>query len=213
MISSRTYKRALMFSAAAILAGATGIAQMQSGGSAGQSTQQQQQPQMPNPSSTAQGTPTQDGATSMADQAFVSSVFESDAAQEQLGQLAQQKSQSPDVKQLAQRMAENRSKLDDQLKPLGDKLDVHKPSKPSKKVRQEIAKLDTLSGPQFDEEYIRTVAKDNERVVKDFNSEAQTSQDPTLQLAAKQDATVLAQHQQTVEQVAQTHNITLEAKK
>ena len=149
----------------------------------------------------------------MADQAFVSSVFESDAAQEQLGQLAQQKSQSPDVKQLAQRMAENRSKLDDQLKPLADKLDVHKPGKPSKKVRQEIAKLDTLSGPQFDEEYIRTVAKDNERVVKDFNSEAQTSQDPTLQLAAKQDATVLAQHQQTVEQVAQTHNITLEAKK
>ena len=213
MISSRTSKRALMFSAAAILAGATGIAQMQSGGSASQSTQQQQQPQMQNPSSTAQGTPTTGGATSMADQAFVSSVFESDAAQEQLGQLAQQKSQSPDVKQLAQSMAENRSKLDDQLKPLADKLDVHKPGKPSKKVRQEIAKLDTLSGPQFDEEYIRTVAKDNERVVKDFNSEAQTSQDPTLQLAAKQDATVLAQHQQTVEQVAQTHNITLEAKK
>jgi putative membrane protein len=213
MISNRTYKRALMFSAAAILAGATGIAQMQSGGSSGQSTQQQQPQQMPNPSSTAQGTPTASGTTSMADQAFVSSVFESDAAQEQLGQLAQQKSQSPDVKQLAQSMAENRSKLDDQLKPLADKLDVHKPGKPSKKVRQEIAKLDTLSGPQFDEEYIRTVAKDNERVVKDFNSEAQTSQDPTLQLAAKQDATVLAQHQQTVEQVAQTHNITLEAKK
>ena len=49
--------------------------------------------------------------------------------------------------------------------------------------------------------------------MKDFNSEAQTSQDPTLQLAAKQDAAVLAQHQQALEQVAQTHNITLEAKK
>ena len=212
MISNRTYKRALMFSAAAILAGATGIAQMQSGGAAGQSTQQQQ-PQMPNPGSSAQGSPTTSGTTSMGDQVFVSSVLESDAAQEQLGQLAQQKSESPDVKQLAQSMAENRTKLDDQLKPLADKFDVHKPSKPSKKVRQELAKLETLSGPQFDEEYIRTVAKDNERVVKDFNSEAQTSQDPTLQLAAKQDATALAQHQQALEKIAETHNITLEAKK
>jgi putative membrane protein len=214
MISNRTYKRALMFSSAAILAGAAAMAQMQPGGAAGQAPQQQQQQQMPNPGSTAQGSHTAAGGTnSVGDQVFVSSVLESDAVQEQLGQLAQQKSESPDVKQLAQNMAQNRAKLDDQLKPLADKLDVHKSNKPSKKVRQELAKLETLSGPQFDEEYIRTAAKDNERVVKDFNSEAQTSQDPTLQLAAKQDAVVLAQHQQALEQVAQTHNITLEAKK
>ena len=213
MISNRTYKRVLMFSSAAILAGAAAMAQMQPGGAAGQAPQQQQQ-QMPNPGSTAQGSPTAAGGTnSVGDQVFVSSVLESDAVQEQLGQLAQQKSESPDVKQLAQNMAQNRAKLDDQLKPLADKLDVHKPNKPSKKVRQELAKLETLSGPQFDEEYIRTAAKDNERVVKDFNSEAQTSQDPTLQLAAKQDATVLAQHQQALEKIAETHNITLEAKK
>ena len=200
-----------MFSAAVILAGATGFAQMQPGGGAGQSNPAAQQPQVQNPSATTQGVPT--NGASMADQAFVSNVFESDVAQEELGQLAQQKSQSDDVKQLAQRMAENRAKLDDQLKPLADRLDVHKPSKPSKKVRQEMAKLETLSGPQFDEEYIRTVAKDNGRDVKDFNSEAQTAQDPNLQQAAKQDATVLAEHQQAVEQIAQTHNITLEAKK
>lgn len=207
----RTYKRAMMFSATAILAGATGFAQMQPGGGAGQASPAQQ-PQMQNPSATTQGTPTTNGA-SMADQAFVSSIFESDAAQEQLGQLAQQKSQSEDVKQLAQRMADNRAKLDDQLKPLGDKLDVHKPSKPTKKLRQEIAKLETLSGPQFDEEYIRTVAKGNEKDVKDFNSEAQTAQDPNLQQAAKQDAAVLAEHQQALEQVAQSHNVTLAEKK
>ena len=149
----------------------------------------------------------------MADQAFVSSVFESDAAEEQLGQLAQQRSQSDDVKQLAQRMADNRAKLDDQLKPLADRMDVHKPSKPSKKVRQEIAKLETLSGPQFDEEYIRAVAKANGKDVKDFNSEAESAQDPNLQQAAKQDAAVLAEHQQAVEQVAQSHNVTLAEKK
>lgn len=212
MIPNKTYQRALMFSATAILAGATGFAQMQPGGGAGQANPAQQ-PQMQNPSATAQGTPTTGSGASMADQAFVSSVFESDAAEEQLGQLAQQRSQSDDVKQLAQRMADNRAKLDDQLKPLADRMDVHKPSKPSKKVRQEIAKLETLSGPQFDEEYIRAVAKANGKDVKDFNSEAESAQDPNLQQAAKQDAAVLAEHQQAVEQVAQSHNVTLAEKK
>ena len=199
MIPNKTYQRALMFSAMAILAGATGFAQ--------------QQPRMESPSAAAQGTPTTGSGASPADQAFVSSVFESDVAEEQLGQLAQQKSQSDDVKQLAQRITDSRAQLDDQLKPLADKMDVHKPSKPSKKVRQEIAKLEALSGPQFDEEYIQAVAKANGKDVKDFNSEAESAQDLNLQQAIKQDALVLAQHQQAVEQVAQTHNITLEAKK
>ena len=58
-----------------------------------------------------------------------------------------------------------------------------------------------------------TVSRGEGKDVKEFNSEAQTAQDPNLQQAIKQDAAVLAEHQQAVEQVAQTHNITLEAKK
>jgi putative membrane protein len=215
MIANRTYGKILIFSATALFsAGGTALAQIQQPGGAGQQTMPSQTPpqqpgQQPNP---ALGMTTNNGA-SLADQAFVASMFESDASEEHLGQLAQQKSQSPDVKQLGQKMVENRTKLDEQLKPIAQKLDVREPTKPSKKEKELMAKLEALSGPQFDEEYIKAVAKDNRQDVKDFQTEAESASDPNLQQAAKQDGPVLAEHQQAVEKIAQTHNVPVDEKK
>jgi len=139
--------------------------------------------------------------------------MESDAAEVQLGQLAQQKSQSEDVKQFGQKMVENRTRLNDQLKPIADKLDIREPKEPSKKERQLIAKMETLSGPQFDEEYIKAVVKDQRQDVKEFKSASESAQDPNLQQAAKQDTSVIAQHLQAIEQIAQTHNVAVDDKK
>jgi putative membrane protein len=147
------------------------------------------------------------------DQSFEQSVMESDAIEVQLGQLAQAKSQSDDVKQFGQKMVENRTRLNDQLKPIAEKLDVREPKEPSKKDRQLIAKLEGLSGPQFDEEYIKAVVKDQRQDVKDFKSASESAQDPNLLQAAKQDTDVLAKHLQVIEQIAQTHNVAVDEKK
>jgi putative membrane protein len=225
MNSTRTFpkfQRALLVSATAVLGAATALpfaasAQMNPGtGSMQQSTpaqspQIQTQPGQADASSPTPGMTTANGA-SLADQAFVSEIFESDKAEVALGQLAAQKSQSQDVKQLGQRMADNRMKLDQQLKPLADKMDVKMPSKPGKKEREEIAKLETLSGPAFDQEYLKDVARDNEKDVKDFEAEETAATDPNLLQAAKADAPVLAQHQKAVEKIAQTHNVELSEK-
>jgi len=214
MIAKRTYNRVLIFTGTALLAGATAFAQMPAGGAAGQPSMPGQQPQagQPIPAGAMGGIPTTNGA-SPSDMAFVSSILQSDVAEMQLGQLAQQKSQSEDVKQLATKMVENRAKLTEQMKPIASKLEVSEPKGPTKKDKQLIAKLEALSGPQFDEEYIKAVGKDNSRDVKDLKSEAESAQDPTLQQAAKLDASVLAEHQQVIEQIAQAHNVTLDAKK
>jgi putative membrane protein len=212
MNTKPTYCRILILPAAAFFAGTLAFAQMQPGtpGQQPNAPSQQQQPAQPNAGGDAGatgGVPNNEAAYS--DQAFLRQVYESDAAQVQMGQLAQEKSQSPDVKQLAQGMVMNRTRLDEQLKPLADKMSVEKPKQPAKKDREVIAKLETLSGPQFDEEYIKAVAKNNQKDVKDFNTEAQSSQNPTLQMAAKQDAPVLARHQEAIEQLAQKHNVTV----
>ena len=203
-----------MFSATALLAGTTALAQMQPGSGAGQ---QQSMPtqapgQQPTPGN-GMGTVGMNNAASPTDQAFVQTVMESDAAEVQLGQLAQQKSQSEDVKQFGQKMVENRTRLNDQLKPIADKLDIREPKEPSKKERQLIAKMETLSGPQFDEEYIKAVVKDQRQDVKEFKSASESAQDPNLQQAAKQDTSVIAQHLQAIEQLAQTHNVAVDDKK
>jgi putative membrane protein len=176
--------------AAAIFAG-TALAQAQAPGTGAAAPQQPMAGQQPQPQQPTlgglNGVPTTP-AVSPGDQMFVESIFKSDAVEVQLGQLAQQKSQSDDVKQFG-------------------------PKEPSKKDRQLIAKLESLSGQQFDEEYIKAVVKDNRQDAKDFKSEAESAQDTNLQQAAKTDAPVLAEHLQAAEQIAQAHNVAIDAKK
>lgn len=224
MMARHSTRKFLLFSGAVLLAGATALAQDSPGGG-----MQQQQPQsqtpgqagqpgggagpgaQPMPGGEGSGVPT--NAPPVGDQAFVRSVLESDAAEVQLGQLAQQKSPSEDVKQFGQKMIENRKRLDDQLAPLAKQLEVSEPKGPSKKDKQEIAKLQALSGPQFDQEYIRVVEKAHEKDVKNFKSEAQSAQDPNVQRAAQLDAPVIEQHLQAIQQIAQAHNVQTESKK
>jgi putative membrane protein len=216
MIAKRNSSMTLLFSATVLLASVTALAQNSTpGGMSQQPSQQQQQQQQPSaghlPGAGPAGAAT-DNQPSPSDQYFVRFVLESDVAEVQLGQLAQQKSQSEDVKQFGQQIAENRTKLDDQFKPIAQQLQVSAPKEPPKKDKQLIAKLEGLSGPQFDEEYIKAVAKDLLQDVKQFKSEAQSAQNPNLQQTAKQDASILAQQLQEIEQIAQSHNVTIDAK-
>lgn len=222
MMVRNSTRNFLLLSGTILLAGATVMAQDPSGGG----MQQQPQSQSPGPQTGqpgagpgaqpmpgGQGSGVPSNAPPVADQAFVRAVLESDATEVQLGQLAQQKSQSEDVKQFGQKMIENRKRLDDQLAPLAKQLDVSEPKGPNKKTKQEIAKLQTLSGPQFDQEYIRVVEKAHEKDVKNFKAEAQSAQDPNVQRAAQLDAPVIEQHLQAIQQIAQAHNVQTESKK
>lgn len=149
---------------------------------------------------------------SFADQAFVRSMMERDVTDVQLGQLAKQKSQSDDVKQLGQTMAEDRTLLNDRFKAIAKTLDVSEPKGPSKKDKQMMAKLEGLSGSQFDEEYLKAVAKIHRQDVKDFKVESQAADDPNLKQTAQQEESVISQHLETIEQVAQAHKVAIDAK-
>jgi putative membrane protein len=217
MIAKRANSKFLLLTAAVLFSGACVIAQDPGGMPGGGGGSQQPTPgtapgypgAQPMPGTTPGGTPGMQA--SMADQAFLRQMFESDAVEVQLGQMAQEKSQSDDVKQFAEKMVENRKRLDDQLTPLAKRLDVSQPKGPDKKMKQEIARLQTLSGQQFDEEYIRTIAKAHEKDVKSIKQAADTSQDPSVQRTAQADAPVIEQHLQAIQKIAQAHNVQTES--
>jgi putative membrane protein len=150
---------------------------------------------------------------SFADQAFVKVVLERALTEEQLGQLAQQKSESADVKQLGQKMVENQTAFDEQFKTLAKLLEISPPKAPSKKDSQLIARLSGLSGAQFDEEYLKAVAKDNRQETQDFQSESQKAEDPDLLRATQEDVPVIAKYSQVIDDAARAHNVVLDAKK
>jgi putative membrane protein len=147
------------------------------------------------------------------DQDFVRKALQGAAAEVQLGQLAEQKSQSSDIKQFGQKMVQDHSQLGDQvMKPLAKQLGVKEPNGLSKKDKQLVASLEGLSGPQFDQEYIKAMVKDHKQDLKEFKDEAQMSQDPNVKKAAQVGSNVISQHLELIQQIAQTHNVPIDSK-
>jgi putative membrane protein len=148
-----------------------------------------------------------------AERAFVSKALEGGETEVQLGQLAQQKSQSNDVKQFAQKMVNDHGQMADKwFKPIAQQLGVSGPKGPSKKDKKEIAKLQGLSGADFDREYITMMVKDHQQDLKDFKDEAQVAQNPNVKQIAEQGSAIISQHLQLIEQIAKTHNVAVEGK-
>lgn len=214
MIARCICRMVLLGSGALFLAGAAvagqGMAQQQNMG---------QQPNMPNPipGNQVPGTMGSDTNSSAnlqaeADQQFVRKALEGGAAEVELGQLAEQKSASGDVKRFAQKMVQDHTRLGERMKPIAQHLGVREPKGPSKKDKELIARLEGLAGPQFDEVYIRAMVKDHKEDLKEFKSEAQMAQNPDLKQAAQQGAEVISQHLQIIERIAQGHNVANEDK-
>lgn len=217
MMSKRRFNRILLCSASTLLASAMAVAQSQPGGVGGQSGQSgmpSQQSGAPSPGAMDPNAANAGSSSqqSMVDQAFVRKALEGGAAEVQLGQLAQQKSQSEDVKQFGQKMVQDHTQLGDQIKPIAQQLGVKEPKGPSKKDKQLMAKLEALSGPQFDEAYIQAMVKDHKQDMKDFKDAAQVTQDPNVKQVAQQGAGVISQHLQMIQQIAQSHNVDVNGK-
>jgi len=204
-MAKRSSGRIFLYSATALLAAATAIAQSPSGGMPQQQPSQQPSPGMESSGMTPGTAPT---SQQFGDQAFVTKALAGGEAEVELGQLAQQKSQSNDVKQFAQKMVADHSQMGDKwFKPIAKNIGVSVPKGPDKKDKKLIAKLQTLSGQDFDNQYIQAMLKDHKQDLKEFKEEAQTTQDPNVKQAAQQGATVIQQHLQMIEQVAKNHNV------
>lgn len=209
MIHTRSLAKLGLGSAVALLACASLVAQNPGG-----MPQQQPMPQQPQPGMAGQpgmtnGTSTP--APSMGDQSFVSDSMEGNLAEIQMAQLAQQKSQSADVKQLAQRLQSEHSQMNQKwFGPEAKALSVSQPKGPSKKEKKLIEKLQSLSGADFDKEYITAVLKDQQNDLKKYKEESDAAQDPGVKQIAQMGTKVVSQHVQLAETVAKNHNIAVD---
>jgi putative membrane protein len=198
-------KRILALGGAIVLCGSMGFAQMrdsapQTGQTAGQTPAQ-------NPSMDPQMNGVQAGQPSPVDRMFVGKAMQGGLAEVQLGQLTLQKSNNPQVKEFAQRMIDDHTKLNEQMKPVAQQLGVTVPDQISKNDRKTIAKLQALSGSAYDQAYIKDMVKDHKQDLNEFQMEASSGQDQTVKDAANQGSKVIAQHLQMAQQLAKDQNV------
>jgi len=202
-------KRTVAVAGAILLSASLGVAQagQQPSGPAGQ-TPGQNNPAMDSQMNAMNAS----GQPSPTDKMFVKKALQGGMAEVQLGQLTLQKSNNDQVKQFAQRMIDDHTKLGDEMRPVAQQLGVSDPNGVSKKDKSTMAKLQALSGPAYDEAYIRDMVKDHKQDLRDFQTEASSGQDQTVKDAANQGSKVIAQHLQMIQQLAKDQNVNTASK-
>jgi putative membrane protein len=178
----------------AIVGGGVALAQAPGGGQ----SMPQQRPSSPDtngPGATGPGTNSPDTMTQkIDDKKFAKNAALGGLAEVELGKLAQQKGASDGVKQFGQKMVDDHSKANDQLKEIATKENLDIPSALDSKHQSKIDKLSKLSGPAFDKAYVKDMLKDHEQDVNEFQLEAQNGNDPNIKQFAASTLPTLKDH-------------------
>jgi putative membrane protein len=131
-----------------------------------------------------------------ADMTFATKAAQGGMAEVKLGHLAVDKASNPDVKTFGQRMVDDHSKANDQLKQTASSQNMTLPTDLDAKDQATYDRLSKLSGAQFDTAYMRDMVKDHETDVKEFQREANSGKDPQLKSFASTTLPILQSHLQ-----------------
>jgi len=139
------------------------------------------------------------------DKKFVQGALQGGMAEVALGKLALEKSSNEDVKKFAQRMVDDHTRLGEEMKLVAEQLGVAMPEGLSKKDQALQAKLQGLSGAQFDKAYVKAMVKDHQKDLQEFQHEAQSAATPEVKEAAQKGAPIIQSHLEQIQQIAKSN--------
>jgi putative membrane protein len=131
---------------------------------------------------------------SNADRKFATTAAMSGMAEVELGRLAAERGASDAVKQFGQRMVDDHSKANDELKQWATTAGVTLPTALDAKHQAVVAKLNRLSGAAFDRAYAQQMVKDHTKAVQLFQREADRGTDAGLKTFASATLPTLQEH-------------------
>ena len=166
---------------------------------------QPQQPSSPSMSDSV-GAPGMTGQM-MKDKIFLRKAVEGGLAKVQFGQLAALKAASPDVKSFGQKMVTDHIDLNQQMATVADSLGIMLPKKISKEDQVEFEKLNSLSGNDFDTEYLTVMVRDHHKDLHEFREEAANASDPVLKDAVSKATFVIREHAVMADKLARDKGI------
>ena len=148
-----------------------------------------------------------DSAQDMQDKIFLRKAAEGGLAEIQLGKLAVEKASADDVKAFGQKMVNDHTELNDSIAPIAQAKGVAFPKKISKADQAEYDKLNTLQGETFDKEYIAYTVKEHHADLREFRTEAASTNDPDLKAAVDKAAQVIRGHMVLADKLAHDKGI------
>ncbi len=132
---------------------------------------------------------------SNSDERFLRKAGESGMLEMQASELAQQKSQHPEIKRYAELMIKDHSAADKELKALAKSKGFQLPVELERGKKRLMEDLRQLDGPSFDEEYADEIAVDaHEDAVELFEDAADDADDADIKAFAAKTLPVLQKH-------------------
>lgn len=131
-----------------------------------------------------------------ADRKFIDTAAQGGMAEVAMGQLAQQRGSSAQVKAFGERMVTDHGKANDELKRVAGAKGVQLPAVLSAAHQQHANTLAQLSGAEFDRTYMKHMVDDHKKDVSDFDKASKSAKDPGVKDFAARTLPTLQSHLQ-----------------
>lgn len=149
----------------------------------------------------AMGAASAQGSLSEKDQKFIEKAAEGNMAEVALGDIAQQKASSDQVRQFGQRMVQDHGQANEKLKPIAQAKGVQWPEQLKDKHQELADKLSQLSGKEFDKKYMEEMVKDHEKDVEKYEKMAEKVEDQDLKQYIESTLPILREHLELAKQI------------
>jgi len=136
------------------------------------------------------------GGMSQEDMRRFTSIAQANMAEVEVGKLGQEKGKSQEVKDFAKHMVEDHGRMLDENKQMADKKSAKMPSGPNKEQQAAKAKLEKMSGDDFDRAFADQMVKDHQKALKIVQDTAKNAKDAELKGAAQKAAPEIEKHLQ-----------------
>ena len=136
----------------------------------------------------------QGAAVPAADRAFAEKAAAGGAAEVEGGKVAEQRAANDKVKQFGARMVQDHGKANDELKQIASGKGLQLPSAPDAHDQQEMARMQKLSGAEFDRAYMDHMVKDHKKDIAEFKKQASSGKDPEIKAFAAKTLPTLQEH-------------------
>ncbi len=141
------------------------------------------------------------------DSEFLENASQGSVDEIDLAQMVLSKSNNADVKNFAQRMVRDHTKLLDNLKPFDEQAGLKIPDRPDAATLAEEKRLDKLTARQADRAYIKLMVEDHHKDLEAFIAEENSTGYGALKTAVSQGEQVVKEHLEAADNIAREDGV------
>jgi putative membrane protein len=138
---------------------------------------------------------------SNADKNFLRTAAIGGLSEVTLGKLAVKKATREDVRKFGQRMVDDHSKVNDQLKALATRKGFTPPTDLDEEHQKMLFHMSKMSGAEFDAHYVKMMIEDHDADVAEFKTKSTNADDAEVRAFAKTTLPTLKAHQKAIKAI------------